>query len=360
MRWLLYLFFLFYLGNSFAQTKTRPLADTIGFAYKAAYMDSFMNRLKREQTPILNKKLKQAGVSKDTKWKTVIAPHDDYTYTGYMYPLALQNIKAKTVILFGVAHKARNLQLEDKIIIDSYTHWRAPYGPVKVSAFREDILGQLPEDIFMINDSMQKIEHSVEAEIPFLQYYNKDVEIISILVPPMNFERMDKVAGHLAVAIFTAMNHKKLIWGEDIAIVISADAVHYGDEEWGGRNFAFYGADTAGYKKAIEHEHEIMNTCFKGTIDPGKVKQFTKYTVEEKDHKAYKWTWCGRYSVPIGLLTSVKLSELIYHKPLTGTVLGYTNSIENSHLKVNDLGTMGVTAKAHIRHWVGYPAIGFK
>jgi AmmeMemoRadiSam system protein B len=353
--------FVFCFRNNFSQSiRIRSLADTIGFACTAKQMDAIMKRIDENQSAILKKKQTEGGINNKTIWKTVISPHDDYTYAGYLYPLALQNIKAKTVILFGVAHKAKNLNLENEIIFDSYTHWRGPYGNVKVSALREEIMAQLPKSIYQVNDSMEKIEHSVEAEIPFLQYYNKNLEIISILVPYMNYERMEEIAAPLSKAIASVLKKKNLKWGEDVAIVISADAVHYGDEDWGGKNFAFYGADTAGYKKAVEHEYEIMNACFQGNVDSTKVKKFTDYTVDEKDHKAYKWTWCGRYSVPLGLLTSTKLSELIFKKPLQGTILGYGTSIENKHIPVNDLGTMGVTAKANIRHWVGYAAVGFK
>ncbi len=361
MRFFVFIILLVICGECFPQqVKVRPLADTIGFAANAVQMDAVMKRIIESQSEQLLNKISAANITDKTVWKTVIAPHDDYTYTGYMYPLALQNIKAKTVILFGVAHKAKILNLENQIVFDSYTHWRAPYGKVKVSSLREEIIAQLPKNLYQVNDSMQKIEHSLEAEIPFLQYYNKNVEIISILVPYMNYSKMEEIATPLSKAIASVIKNKKLKWGEDIAIVISADAVHYGDEDWGGRNFANYGADTAGYKKAVEHEYEIMNTCFKGNVDSLKVKKFTEYTVEPNDYKAYKWTWCGRYSVPLGLLTSIKLSKLLSNTPLYGTILGYTNSIENSHIKVSDLGTMGITAKANIRHWVGYAAIGFK
>ncbi|NTW53396.1 MAG: AmmeMemoRadiSam system protein B, partial [Chlorobaculum sp.] len=39
--------------------------------------------------------------------------------------------------------------------------------------------------------------------------------------------------------------------------------------------------------------------------------------------------------------------------------VGYATSISQPHLKVDDLG-MGQTAIATLRHWVGYPAIGFR
>ena len=35
------------------------------------------------------------------------------------------------------------------------------------------------------SNDMQTVEHSVEAIVPFLQAYNRDVEIVSILVPYM-------------------------------------------------------------------------------------------------------------------------------------------------------------------------------
>jgi len=340
--------------------KLRPLADTVGFAHTAQQMDSVVKRILRMQEKTLLQKRKDGGVGHETVFKTVIAPHDDYTYAGYMYPLALQNIKAKTIILFGVAHKAKTLNLENQLVFDSYTHWRGPYGKVKVSALREEIISQLPKGIYQVNDTMQKIEHSVEAEIPFLQYYNRKVEIISILVPYMSIDTMEKFSVPLANAIAKVMEKNNLKWGKDIAIVISADAVHYGDEEWGGRNFAFYGADSAGYKKAVEHEYEIMTNCFNKGLHIPNIELFADYTVKDANYKEYEWTWCGRYSVPMGLLISYYLCEVLKMPTLQGKILGYETSLSNKSIPVKDLGGMGTTAIAIIRHWVGYPAIGFK
>lgn len=363
MRFLLFTFLSCALFSYGQQIKLRPLADTVGFAHTKAQMDSVMKRIIRTQPQELAKKRKQAGIDHNTVFKTVISPHDDYTYSGYTYPLALENVKAKTIILFGVAHKAKALGLENQLIFDSYTHWSGPYGKVRVSPMREEIMSLLtPIDrapIFQVNDSMQKIEHSLEAEIPFLQYYDHQVEIVPILVPYMNYERMQQLAAPLAKAISVVMQNRKLTWGKDVAIVISSDAVHYGDEDWGGQNFAFYGADSSGYNKAVEHEYEIMNTCMKGEVTEDKIVRFTHYTVVANNYKDYVWTWCGRYSVPMGLYTSYYLGNILKH-PLSGKILGYETSLSNKHIPVSDLGGMGVTAPATIRHWVGYPAVGFK
>ena len=101
------------MGSRAQQIKLRPLADTVGFAHTATQMDSLVKRIMRTQEKNLKSKRVKAGVGLETAFKVVIAPHDDYTYAGYMYPLALQNVHAKTVIIFGVAHKAKNLKLEN-------------------------------------------------------------------------------------------------------------------------------------------------------------------------------------------------------------------------------------------------------
>jgi len=332
------------------ETNVRPLADTVGFAHLAWQMDSLMARIERQVPGSVN--FHYEGTP-----RVIISPHDDYAYVGALYPAALKNIKANTVILFGVAHKAKLMKLENQLIFESYDYWKGPYGHVKVSGIREDIIDQMPEQFFQVNDSMQRSEHSVEAIIPFLQYYNRNIQIISILVPYMSFERMQEIAGPLSQAIKKATVDKGLIWGKDFAIVISTDAVHYGDEDWGGKNYAPYGTDSAGYDKAVGHEHQIMNTL-SGNLSLQKVNSFYNFTVDDKDFHEYKWTWCGRYSVPLGLVTAYDLNESIDGKPLVGSIIGYSNSINHSAIKVDDL-KMGLTAGASMHHWVGYAAIGY-
>ena len=175
----------------------RPLVDTVGFAHMGWQMDSIMARISRseKQNP------ETSNFHYEGHPKVILSPHDDYTYVGSLYPAALKNIRAKTVIIFGVAHKAWLLKLEDQIVFDAYDYWQGPYGKVKVSDIREEIIGQLPQKYFLVNDSMQTIEHSVEALIPFLQYFNRDVQIVSILVPYMSYERMQEIAQPLSLAI---------------------------------------------------------------------------------------------------------------------------------------------------------------
>ena len=328
------------------------LVDTVGFAQYPWQMDSLMERIALQQGKLLNATTKK--FHQDTA-RVVISPHDDYTYVGYLYPATLSHVKAKTVILFGVAHKAAKLHLENQLIFDGFSSWKGPWGKVKVSKLREQMLAHLPKGDYIVNDSMQSIEHSLEAEIPWLQYFNRDVQIVPILVPAMPFARMQQLSADLSTAIqkATAANHME--WGKDYAVVISTDAVHYGDEGWGGSHYAFLGTGPERYPLVKEQEHELMY-MLSGKVSEENIHGFCRYTVQDDDFRKYKWTWCGRYSVPLGLLTANKLHEALYQTPLQGDTIGYSTSIERNPIPVKDL-RMGTTAPANPHHWVGYAAL---
>lgn len=342
-------------------TRTRRgLADTVGFAHLASQIETVMQRIDAQDGAALARMREAQGVAADERWRLAIAPHDDYAYAGLVYPLALRNVAAPVVIVFGVAHKASQLGLEDALLFDSFAHWQGPYGDIAVSPLRERVIGLLPPDSYRIHDEMHSLEHSVEAKLPFLQYFNRAVQVVPILVPTMSLARMQALAPLLARAIASAMDAEGLRWGADVALIASTDAVHYGDEGWGGRNFATFGADAAGYASALAHEHRIMRECFEGELEPRKIERFTGYTLADHDHRQYKWTWCGRYSVPFGLLTAWHLQQLREAAPLSGTLLGYATSLESQRIRVDDLDGMGVTAPSSLHHWVGYAAVGFR
>jgi len=348
-----------FLTSSRSAEKVRKPVDLVGFPTQAWQMDSVMNRIFYLQGQKILDTWNRHNIKKFTPWKVAICPHDDYSYTGWLYPAVLRNVKASTVILIGVAHKAKKFGLEDKMVFDSFDQWSEPYGPVKVSILREKIMNKLPRSTFIIHDSIHQTEHSIEALIPVLQYYNRKIEIVPILIPDMSFDKMDELGGSLALALTKIMQELDLGWNKDIAIVISNDAVHYGNEDWGGQNYAPFGCDSAGYKKALAHEYEIINDCLLGEITRSKLRQFNEYTVQDTNFRAYKWTWCGRYSVPFGLLTAFYLEQNLRSYPMKGILLGYGNSIMQPAIPVEDLN-MGTTAIASMNHWVGYAAIGYK
>ncbi len=327
---------------------SRPVIDTVGFAWRDMQMDSIVSRLNE-----------RVGDINEEEWLAAIAPHDDYKYAGEVTLSTLTGVKAKTVILFGVAHKAKTFGLEDKLVFGSFSHWDAPYGRIPVSQMRDEILKRLPDDEWLVHDSMMMAEQSLEALNPFLQRQNVGLQIIPVLVPYMSYDRMTEISQNLSSVIMEIMKERGMEFGKDIAIVISNDAVHYGDLEWGGKDMAPYGSDEEGNRKALSYEKEIIDNSLVGDISIKKIKKFVNYTVQKSDYHEYKWTWCGRYSIPLGLMTANKISASLLGKPLSGQLLHYATSIDHDLFPVEDLG-MGVTAPANSRHWVGYVGIGYK
>jgi AmmeMemoRadiSam system protein B len=348
------LFILFFHTAFPQQLKIRNQIDAEGYASNNIQMDSLISRISQEKYAQIYPAGTEKKVSENTIFRVAICPHDDYTYAGRMYTKALKNIKAKIVIIFGVAHKVK---IKDKLIFEDFDQWKSAYGNVKISPIREQIIQGLPLENYKIDDSIHLKEHSVEAIVPFLQYYNRKVEIIPILVSNMSVDSMPLLAKNLADVLQAILVSQKLQWGKDVAIVISNDAVHYGDEGWGGKNYAFFGSDSAGYTKALLNENRLIQQYLIPELNLTNISSFASELVNQ--NSIYKWTWCGRNTIPFGLLTSLYLQENTGTPKLTGIFLGYSTSIMNTPIKVDDL-KMGATAPANMHHWVGYAAIGYK
>jgi AmmeMemoRadiSam system protein B len=292
-------------------------------------------------------------------YKAVICPHDDYAYAAGLYNKTLSGIKAKTIVLIGVAHRAINFKLENKIIFGSFDRWDSPYGGIKISPLRDELLRKLKKETYIVHDSMMQLEHSLEAITPFLQKNNKEIEIIPLLIPAMTFENMERFSEGLSEALSDLMKSKKLTYGNDIAIVISNDAVHYGSEGWNGNNLAPYGTDEIGNEKARQMDSTIIKNSLVNELNLKNIKSFNNYTVNQDDFKRYKWVWCGRYSVSFGLLFANKLNQKVNNSNLNGSLIDWRSSLHNPHIEVLDIG-MGYTAPANSKHWVAFTGIGYQ
>ncbi|HPT12957.1 MAG TPA: AmmeMemoRadiSam system protein B, partial [Bacteroidales bacterium] len=168
----------------------RQPVDTVGFAHYTWQVDSLLNRIERYQ-PARLKKANNVFADDNTVFRLAISPHDDYSYVGYLYPALFKHVRSEVVIMFGVAHKAKRFNLQDKIVFGSIKEWKSPGGFINVSPLQEKIMKELPSRMYLVHDSMQIVEHSLEALVPFIEHYKPNTEIIPIIVPYMNYERME-------------------------------------------------------------------------------------------------------------------------------------------------------------------------
>jgi len=338
----------------------RGQMDVVGFVTTAAQMDAVLSQCDTLAAPRRQVINERYGLSPDAPVIAGVCPHDDYYYAGRFYSLLVPHIQARTVIVFGVFHKARVFECRDKIVFDAFSAWHGPYGPVKVSALREEILKRLPKDDFVVDNDMQMVEHSVEAIVPFLQAYDRDVEIVSILVPYMDWKTLDRLAGHVSEALAAIMEKKGWRLGADVCVISSSDAVHYGDSGWGGQNYADFGTDVDGYQTAVERDIALAEDYLSGPIDREQMGEFMYQFVDPEDVTKYTIPWCGRFSIPFGVDVASRLTEKLESRRLEGVLLDYGTSVSEASLDVEGLGGLGPTAPNNLHHWVGYAAAAFR
>lgn len=327
----------------------RPIRDDIGFCWRANEMDSLISWL--DKNPLYNTKYSQDGLV------AAISPHDDYLYAGKVYAPLYKLIKTKEVVIFGVTHGAVRKEINDPqnvIMLDDFNQWKGAYENVNVSPLREKIKKELPQQYQMVNDKAQTLEHSIEALIPFIQHYNKDIKITPIMVTMMPFERMDSLSLMLSDIISNYIKENNLTIGKDVFFLISNDADHYGEDF---KNSP-YGLDDKAHLKAIETDMLFAHNHFDGEINREKIVGVTTILWPEASRNKVVPNWCGRYPIVLGLLTVTKIVHGLMGKSLEGKVLAYSDSWTNGVIPLK--GThMGITAPFSLKHWVGYLSAGF-
>ncbi len=334
-------------GLSMSQT-VRPIRDNVGFCWKASEMNKLMSYLK-------GKNKKENFSAKNLV--AAISPHDDYLYAGNIYYTLYPHIKTKEVVIFGVTHGTVRKALNDPknvLIFDDYDEWRGPYGNVKISPLRKFIKDKLEKNYFTTNDKAQDIEHSIEALVPFLQYYNRDIKITPIMVTGMSYDRMEKISEQLSGIISEYIKENHLQLGKDIFFLISTDANHYGKDF----DNAPYGEDEPAHTKATNRDKEIAKTIFNGVMNENKIYELAKDLWPEIKANEICPLWCGRYPVPFGLMTTEKIVKEISGKKLTGKVFAYSDSWTEGVIPIYHTN-MGLTAPFSLKHWVGYVSAGF-
>jgi len=332
---------------------TRSLVDTVGFSHTAGQIQEVVRLSEEAESETLT------GSPMKGPWVAALCPHDDHVYAGRVYVHVMPGIQARTVLVVGVAHRARTWGIEDQLIFDAFDSWRGPFGPIRVSPVRDEILEHLAPEDYVVSNEFHAEEHSIEGLLPFLQHYNREAEIVPVLVPYMEWGRLDELARRLADVLADIAAERHWVLGQDLAILISVDCVHYGDEGWGGKDYAPFGSDGRGYDLAVARERDLIETHLAGSLHPAKLEALFLRLVDDEDVREYRITWCGRFSVPFGLDCQYHLSRALDLEAPRGVLLRYGTSVELGRLALDHLG-IGVTAPVSLHHWVGYAAVGYR
>ena len=339
--------------------RTRGQLDTIGFVVHAAEAEEVVATAIELEAKSLVEQYQDLEMGPGNGFIGGVCPHDDHLYAARVYVHLTERITAPRVILIGVFHKARLWDLEDRLVFDSFEAWHAPWGPMAVDSLRDELIAALPEDSYVVDNTMQSREHSLEAILPFIQRKNRQRTIVPILVPYMGWERMEALSDQLASALADVMEHRRWRLGLDLAIVVSSDAVHYGPDF----EHAPFGTDPEAYVRAVARDQELIADHLEGMLRPEALRELLYALVEPEDVHRYSLPWCGRFSIPFGLEVLRKVALKTEGGVPEGKLLRYGTSISEPELPVSSEargGGLGYTAPSNLHHWVGYAAIGYR
>jgi len=147
--------------------------------------------------------------------KAIIVPHAGYPYSGPTAGYAFRAIKGRdysTVILIGGSHRA----YFEGIAVYPEGEWETPLGTVEVDE-------ELAQKIIDYDPSIQPMiephlpEHSLEVELPFLQYVLEDFRIVPVLLGRQD----ERNVNILTQAIYSAIKDR-----DDVLLLASSDLYH--------------------------------------------------------------------------------------------------------------------------------------
>lgn len=151
----------------------------------------------------------------DGKLVALISPHAGYQYSGpvaaYAYKL-LEKHKYDTVVVIAPSHHARfpNVSVYDK------GGYQTPFGVMPLNQKIVDALKQKDDFVHHVPEAHYR-EHSLEIQLPFIQYMMPDAKLVPLVMGNQSFQTCQRLANLLA----------EVVEGESVLIVASSDLSHF-------------------------------------------------------------------------------------------------------------------------------------
>ena len=149
----------------------------------------------------------------------VISPHAGYVYSGAVAGKVFARLAPKKLfVIIGPNHTGTG----EPFSVFSQGQWKTPLGSVEVDEEFSDYLISNSK-LFKADDTAHSSEHSIEVQLPFLQYTMNDFKILPLCIASLNISQLKNAGRELAKA---AKDLKK-----DVTIVASSDMTHYEPQE---------------------------------------------------------------------------------------------------------------------------------
>lgn len=144
----------------------------------------------------------------------VVLPHAGYSYSGKTACAAIKTIgkRYERIIIIGPSHSVR---MEDVLSVPLATHYETPLGQVPLDVEFVEKLLEYP--VFQNVPQAHQREHSVQIEVPLLQFVDSGFKLVPIVAGSCSLQTVERAAAIL-----------KGMVDENTLVVASSDFVHYG------------------------------------------------------------------------------------------------------------------------------------
>ncbi len=160
-----------------------------------------------------------------------VVPHAGYIYSGpvaahFYHELAMDGFP-ETFIIIGPNHTGMGSLIS--ITMDDFI---TPFGVARVD---RDLAKLIHREIVDLDPEAHIYEHSVEVQLPFLQFFKREIKFVPMVMMAQEYEFVLELSGII----------KDAISGRDVVVIASSDFSHYVPRE------VAYENDMKGIEKII-------------------------------------------------------------------------------------------------------------
>ncbi|MHB1377682.1 MAG: AmmeMemoRadiSam system protein B [Candidatus Humimicrobiaceae bacterium] len=147
--------------------------------------------------------------------KALICPHAGYIYSGQVAAYSFKQIinkKFDSIIIISPSHS----ESFDFVSVYDGDAYNTPLGRVNIDKKRSSLLVENNPRI-RFSDKGHNNEHSIEVQLPFLQYMFKEFEFIPVVIGSQSRQNIHAIGNAIS----------EVFKGENIIIIASSDLSHY-------------------------------------------------------------------------------------------------------------------------------------
>lgn len=153
---------------------------------------------------------------KKTEAICVVSPHAGFEYSGPVAGAVFSSVHLPDkFIILGPNHR----HVQSRFAIMHEGVWETPFGDVPIDTHLATAISSLT-DLISEDESAHAREHSLEVQLPFIQFFKKDITIVPISISfYTSFEDLKGLGEAIARAVKES--------GDKALIVASTDMSHY-------------------------------------------------------------------------------------------------------------------------------------